>query len=78
MTGGARQFVQGWQVGVVANYASGVPFTPFIGFDYAKDLSSDTEAVYVRALEFLGLPAQRLSQYPPHNVRRYPPMRPGF
>ena len=41
MTGGARQFVYGWQVGVVGNYASGVPFTPFIGFDYAKDLSSD-------------------------------------
>jgi hypothetical protein len=40
-TGAARQVVQGWQVGVVANYASGVPFTPFIGFDYAKDLSSD-------------------------------------
>ena len=41
MTSKARQFVQGWQVGVVANYASGVPFTPFIGFDYARDLSSD-------------------------------------
>jgi len=40
-TGAARQVVQGWQLGVVANYASGVPFTPFIGFDYAKDLSSD-------------------------------------
>jgi len=41
MSGAARNFVQGWQVGVVANYASGIPFTPFIGFDYAKDLSSD-------------------------------------
>jgi hypothetical protein len=40
-TGAARQFVQGWQLGVVANYASGIPFTPFIGFDYAKDFSSD-------------------------------------
>jgi hypothetical protein len=40
-SGATRQLVQGWQVGVVANYASGVPFTPFIGFDYAKDLSSD-------------------------------------
>jgi hypothetical protein len=39
--GVTRQLVQGWQVGVVANYASGVPFTPFIGFDYARDLSSD-------------------------------------
>jgi carboxypeptidase family protein/TonB-dependent receptor-like protein len=41
LTGGARQLVQGWQIGVVANYASGIPFTPFIGFDYARDLSSD-------------------------------------
>jgi carboxypeptidase family protein/TonB-dependent receptor-like protein len=41
LTGAARQLVQGWQLGVVANYASGVPFTPFIGFDYAQDLSSD-------------------------------------
>jgi Carboxypeptidase regulatory-like domain/TonB dependent receptor len=41
MTGRARQLVQGWQVGVVANYASGVPFTPLIGFDYARDQSSD-------------------------------------
>ena len=41
VTGGARWLVQGWQLGVVANYASGVPFTPFIGFDYAQDLSSD-------------------------------------
>jgi hypothetical protein len=41
MTGPGRQFVQGWQVGIVANYASGIPFTPLIGFDYAKDLSSD-------------------------------------
>ncbi len=42
----------------------------------AEDLSTDTDAVYVRALEFLGLPLQRLSQYPRQNVRRYPPMRP--
>jgi hypothetical protein len=41
LSGAARQFLQGWQLGVVANYASGIPFTPFIGFDYAKDLSSD-------------------------------------
>jgi hypothetical protein len=41
MTGGARRLVNGWQVGVVANYASGIPFTPFIGYDYAGDLSSD-------------------------------------
>jgi hypothetical protein len=41
MTGGARRLVNGWQVGVIANYASGIPFTPFIGYDYAGDLSSD-------------------------------------
>jgi len=41
LSGAARQFVQGWQIGVVANYASGIPFTPLIGFDYAGDLSSD-------------------------------------
>ena len=40
-TGAARQFLSGWQIGMIANYASGIPFTPFIGFDYAKDLSSD-------------------------------------
>lgn len=42
----------------------------------AEDLSTDTEAVYTRTLQFLGLPLQRLSQYPRQNVRRYPPMRP--
>jgi carboxypeptidase family protein/TonB-dependent receptor-like protein len=41
LTGGAARLAQGWQLGVVANYASGIPFTPFIGFDYAGDLSSD-------------------------------------
>src|SRR5439155_18270282 len=41
LSGAAAQLVQGWQLGVIANIASGIPFTPFIGFDYAKDLSSD-------------------------------------
>jgi hypothetical protein len=41
LSGAAAQLVQGWQLGVIANLASGVPFTPLIGFDYAKDLSSD-------------------------------------
>jgi len=40
-TGAARRLVQGWQLGIVANYASGIPFTPFIGYDYALDGSSD-------------------------------------
>ncbi|HMF93255.1 MAG TPA: TonB-dependent receptor [Vicinamibacterales bacterium] len=40
-TGAARQLLSGWQVGVIANYASGIPFTPLIGYDYAGDGSSD-------------------------------------
>jgi hypothetical protein len=39
--GKAAQIIGGWQVGVVANFATGLPFTPFIGFDWARDLSSD-------------------------------------
>jgi hypothetical protein len=42
----------------------------------AEELSSHPERVHVRAQEFLGLPVRRLSRYPRHNVRRYPPMRP--
>jgi sulfotransferase family protein len=42
----------------------------------ADNLSKRTDTVYGRVLEFLGLPVQRLSHYPPQNVRRYPPMRP--
>ena len=41
LSGAAARLAQGWQVGVVANYASGIPFTPLIGFDFARDLSSD-------------------------------------
>src|SRR5205085_3782308 len=40
-SGGAKQLIAGWQVGMIANYASGIPFTPFIGYDYAGDGSSD-------------------------------------
>jgi hypothetical protein len=39
--GRAAAFAGGWQIGVIANYASGVPFTPLIGYDYALDGSSD-------------------------------------
>lgn len=42
----------------------------------AEDLSTNTDAVYVRALQFLGLPVRRLSHYPRHNVKPKPPMRP--
>jgi hypothetical protein len=41
LSGAGRQLLGGWQVGVIANYASGIPFTPFIGYDYAGDGSSD-------------------------------------
>jgi hypothetical protein len=39
--GKAARIAGGWQVGVIANVASGIPFTPFIGYDYALDGSSD-------------------------------------
>ena len=39
--GKAARLIGGWQVGVIANVASGLPFTPFIGYDYAGDGSSD-------------------------------------
>jgi hypothetical protein len=41
LSGAAAQLAQGWQIGVIANLASAIPFTPLIGFDYAQDLSSD-------------------------------------
>jgi hypothetical protein len=40
-SGKAAQIIGGWQIGVIANYAGGLPFTPFIGYDYARDGSSD-------------------------------------
>ena len=40
-SGAARQLLNGWQVGVIGNYATGIPFTPLIGYDYAADGSSD-------------------------------------
>src|SRR5204863_4282694 len=39
--GKAARIAGGWQVGVIANFASGIPFTPLIGYDYAVDGSSD-------------------------------------
>jgi Carboxypeptidase regulatory-like domain/TonB dependent receptor-like, beta-barrel len=40
-SGASARIIGGWQIGVIANYASGIPFTPFIGYDYARDGSSD-------------------------------------
>jgi len=42
--GGLARIAGGWQVGVIGNFASGIPFTPFIGYDYAGDGSSDPNA----------------------------------
>jgi hypothetical protein len=42
--GGLSRIAGGWQVGVIGNFASGIPFTPFIGYDYAGDGSSDPNA----------------------------------
>jgi hypothetical protein len=42
--GKASRLVSGWQIGAIASYASGIPFTPFIGYDYAGDGSSDPNA----------------------------------
>jgi hypothetical protein len=41
LTGALSQLAGGWQIGVIGNFASGIPYTPFIGFDWDKDLSSD-------------------------------------
>jgi hypothetical protein len=40
----------------------------------ADALRGDTDTVFSRVLDFVGLPQHRLSHYPPQNVRRYPPM----
>lgn len=40
----AARLLGGWQIGMIANYATGIPFTPFIGYDYAGDGSSDPNA----------------------------------
>jgi hypothetical protein len=44
--------------------------------DTAEEMSAHPERVHVRVQEFLGLPVRRLSAYPRHNVRRYPPLPP--
>jgi hypothetical protein len=42
LTGVARAIASEWNVGGVAQFSSGIPFTPYIGFDRAGDLMSDT------------------------------------
>jgi carboxypeptidase family protein/TonB-dependent receptor-like protein len=41
-TGFAAALLRGWQVGGVAQFSSGIPFTPFESYDQVGDLQSDT------------------------------------
>jgi hypothetical protein len=41
-TGLARALSAGWQVSGLLQLSSGIPFTPYVGFDRAGDLQSDT------------------------------------
>jgi hypothetical protein len=42
----------------------------------AEEMSAEPRRVHAKALDFLGLPAFALAEYPRHNARRYPPMDP--
>jgi hypothetical protein len=41
-TGFVGALIRGWQVGGVAQFSSGLPFTPFESYDQIGDLQSDT------------------------------------
>jgi hypothetical protein len=45
LTGVAGVFGKGWSVAGVLQLASGLPFTPFIGFDRALDRQSDADVI---------------------------------
>jgi hypothetical protein len=45
LTGIAGVFGKGWSVAGVLQLASGLPFTPFIGFDRALDRQSDADVI---------------------------------
>ena len=45
LTGVKKVLGQGWHVGGVLQLASGLPFTPFIGFDRALDRQSDADTI---------------------------------
>ena len=45
MTGAAGVLARGWSVAGVLQLASGLPFTPFIGFDRALDRQSDADTI---------------------------------
>jgi Carboxypeptidase regulatory-like domain/TonB dependent receptor-like, beta-barrel/TonB-dependent Receptor Plug Domain len=42
MTGFAGALARGWQIGGVVQFASGLPFTPFLSYDQVGDRQSDT------------------------------------
>jgi len=43
LTGMAGGLAKGWNVSGLIQLSSGIPFTPYVGFDRAGDLQSDTE-----------------------------------
>ena len=45
LEGAAGALARGWSVSGLAQLASGLPFTPFIGFDQAHDLQSDADTI---------------------------------
>jgi hypothetical protein len=45
LTGLAAVFARGWHVGGVVQLSSGLPFTPYIGFDRALDRQSDADTI---------------------------------
>jgi len=44
MTGLAGVIGSGWQIGAIFSAQSGVPFQPYIGYDYARDLEPDANS----------------------------------
>jgi outer membrane receptor protein involved in Fe transport len=45
LTGSAALLAKGWHVAGILQFASGLPFTPFIGFDRAGDGQSDADVI---------------------------------
>ena len=60
-TGVAGALIRGWQVGGVAQFSSGLPFTPFESYDQVGDLQSDVglqKPNLVSAVSYPGTAAQ--------------------
>ena len=45
LTGAAAVLARDWNIGLVLQFASGLPFTPYIGFDRALDEQSDADTI---------------------------------